>query len=92
LSAGGGSILDCLLQDVIEEPFNHEAQKTLDTLPPCRHGRAIVKAAFLSKTRRHTMEAESTTRKDSLKFEKRSLLVLTLCVVVLFYVLIFRPF
>ena len=38
------------------------------------------------------MAAESATRKDSLKFEKRSLLVLTLCIVVLVYVLIFRPF
>jgi hypothetical protein len=38
------------------------------------------------------MGAESTTRKDNLKFEKLSLLVLTLCIVVLFSLLIFRPF
>jgi len=38
------------------------------------------------------MGAESTTRKDSLKFEKLSLLVLTLCTVVLVYLLVFRPF
>ena len=38
------------------------------------------------------MEAESTTGKDSFKFEKVSLLVLTLCIVVLVYLLVFRPF
>jgi len=38
------------------------------------------------------MEAESTTRKDTLKVEKLSLLVLTLCVAVLVYVLVSRPF
>jgi hypothetical protein len=33
----GGSILDCLLQDVIEEPFNREARKNfgyVTTVPP----------------------------------------------------------
>jgi hypothetical protein len=38
------------------------------------------------------MGAESTTRKDNLKFEKLSLLVLTLCIVVLVYLLVSRPF
>jgi hypothetical protein len=38
------------------------------------------------------MAAESPTRKDTLKVEKLSFLVLTLCVVVLVYLLIFRPF
>jgi hypothetical protein len=38
------------------------------------------------------MEAESTTRKDSLKFEKLSLLVLALCIVVLVCLLVSRPF
>jgi hypothetical protein len=38
------------------------------------------------------MAAESTTRKDSLRVEKLSLLVLTLCVVVLVYVLVAKPF
>jgi hypothetical protein len=38
------------------------------------------------------MAAETPTRKDTLKVEKLSLLVLTLCVVVLVYLLIFRPF
>lgn len=40
----------------------------------------------------HTMGAETNTRKDNLKVEKLSLLVLTLCVVVLVYVLVWRPF
>jgi len=40
----------------------------------------------------HTMEAESTSRKDSLRVEKLSYLVLTLCVVVLVYVLVVKPF
>jgi hypothetical protein len=38
------------------------------------------------------MGAESTARKDSLKFEKLSILVLTLCIVVLVYLLVARPF
>ena len=38
------------------------------------------------------MGAESTTRKDNLKFEKLSLFVLTLCIVVLVYLLVSRPF
>jgi len=38
------------------------------------------------------MGAGSTTRKDNFKFEKLSLLVLTLCIVVLVYLLVFRPF
>jgi hypothetical protein len=38
------------------------------------------------------MAAESAPRKDTLKVEKLSLLVLTLCIVVLVYVLIARPF
>lgn len=36
--------------------------------------------------------AADSTRKDNLKVEKLSLLVLTLCIVVLIYVLVFRPF
>ncbi len=36
--------------------------------------------------------AVHSTRKDNLKVEKLSLLVLTLCIVVLIYVLVFRPF
>lgn len=38
------------------------------------------------------MGAETNTRKDNLKVEKLSLVVLTLCVVVLVYVLVWRPF
>jgi hypothetical protein len=38
------------------------------------------------------MAQESTNRKDSLRVEKLSLLVLTLCIVVLVYVLMARPF
>jgi hypothetical protein len=38
------------------------------------------------------MEAESNARKDSMKIEKLSLLLLTLCVVVLVYVLVAHPF
>ncbi len=38
------------------------------------------------------MEAESNPRKDSMKVEKLSLLLLTLCVVVLVYVLVVHPF
>jgi len=38
------------------------------------------------------MADESTTRKDSMKVEKLSLLVLTLCIVALVYLLVARPF
>ena len=38
------------------------------------------------------MAAETNAPKDSLKMEKLSLLVLTLCIVVLVYLLVFRPF
>jgi hypothetical protein len=38
------------------------------------------------------MEAESNSRKDTLKVEKLSILVLTLCIGVLVYLLISRPF
>jgi hypothetical protein len=38
------------------------------------------------------MEAESSQRKDTLKVEKLSLLVLALCAAVLVYLLVARPF
>ncbi len=38
------------------------------------------------------MAQESTNGKDSLRVEKLSLLVLSLCIVVLLYVLVARPF
>ena len=38
------------------------------------------------------MAQEATNRKDSLKVEKWSLLVLSLCIVVLVYVLVAHPF
>jgi hypothetical protein len=38
------------------------------------------------------MEAEASQRKDTLKVEKLSLLVLALCVGVLVYLLVVRPF
>lgn len=38
------------------------------------------------------MGTERTSRKDSLRVEKLSLLVLTLCIVALVYVLVSRPF
>jgi hypothetical protein len=54
------------------------------------HGRAIIKRAYLWETE-DSMALEST-RKDNLKVEKASLLALALCIVVLAYLLIFRPF
>lgn len=56
-----------------------------------RHGRAILKPALLVETG-VTMEAESSQRKDTLKVEKLSLLVLALCAAVLVYLLVARPF
>lgn len=54
------------------------------------HGGAIFNGGVCVETR--GMAGESTTRKDSLRVEKLSLLVLTLCIVVLIYVLVMRPF
>jgi len=62
------------------------------------HGRAIIRRAFLLQTEPilatgpHIMSSESTPRKDTLKVEKLSLLVLALCIVVLVYVIVCRPF
>jgi len=38
------------------------------------------------------MAADATKRKDSMRMEKLSMLVLSLCIVVLVYVLVVRPF
>lgn len=38
------------------------------------------------------MANETTKQKDTMKMEKLSLLVLTLCIVVLVYVLVAKPF
>jgi hypothetical protein len=38
------------------------------------------------------METGPTTQKDTMRFEKLSYLVLTLCIVVLVYVVVARPF
>jgi len=38
------------------------------------------------------MTTESTPRKDTMKVEKLSLLILSLCIVVLVYVLVAHPF
>jgi hypothetical protein len=38
------------------------------------------------------MATESSPRKDTMKMEKLSLLLLTLCIVVLVYVVVVRPF
>ncbi len=62
------------------------------------HGRAIIKLAFLLQTESilatgtHSMGTEPTPRKDTLKVEKLSLLVLAFCIAVLVYVIVVRPF
>lgn len=38
------------------------------------------------------MSGDPTTRKDTMKVEKVSLLILTLCVLVLVSLLVFKPF
>jgi hypothetical protein len=52
---------------------------------------AIFRARFLRETG-VVMADETTGTKDTMKVEKLSLLVLTLCIVVLVYVLVVRPF
>ena len=53
-----------------------------------------LEAIFNHSSSRETscMTGDSTKRKDTLKVEKVSLLLLTLCIVVLVYVLVARPF
>lgn len=55
------------------------------------HGGAIFKGVELRQTG-VVMENETTMKKDTMKMEKLSLLVLTLCIVVLVYVLVAKPF
>ena len=54
------------------------------------HGGAIFNHGVSVET--GSMAGESTKRKDTLKVEKVSLLVLTLCIAVLVYLLAVRPF
>lgn len=54
------------------------------------HGGAIFNHTISGET--WSMTGDSTKRKDTLKVEKVSLLFLTLCIVVLVYVLVARPF
>lgn len=55
------------------------------------HGGAIFKGAGLRQTG-VVMADETAQQKDTMKVEKLSLLVLTLCIVVLVYVLVAHPF
>lgn len=55
------------------------------------HSGAIFKGAGLRQTG-VGMGNETTKQKDTMKVEKLSLLVLTLCIVVLVYVLVAKPF
>ncbi|HXO36792.1 MAG TPA: hypothetical protein VN901_31000 [Candidatus Acidoferrales bacterium] len=80
------------MNDITRALSQAYTQKTLDTLPPCHHGRAIIKTAFLLENGTHAMGAEAITRKDSLRAEKVSILALILCVVVLVSLLVFPPF
>jgi hypothetical protein len=52
----------------------------------------LSKPGFRCRLEPETMAAESSTRKDNMKVEKVSLLVLTLCIAVLVYLLVCRPF
>lgn len=55
------------------------------------HGGAIFKGTRLGETG-VVMGNETAKQKDTMKVEKLSLLVLTLCIVVLVYVLVAKPF
>jgi hypothetical protein len=55
------------------------------------HGLAIIKTSF-ELDNRHTMAPESTTSKDTLRFEKLTLLFLALCLVALVGLQVFRFF
>jgi hypothetical protein len=55
------------------------------------HSGAIFSRAGLGQTG-VVMANETTKQKDTMKMEKLSLLVLTLCIVVLVYVLVVKPF
>lgn len=55
-------------------------------------GGAIFKADGLLENGVQQMTSESKTGKDTLKVEKASLGVLGICILVLVYLLVFRPF
>lgn len=55
------------------------------------HGGAIFKGARLRQTG-VVMASETAKQKDTMKVEKLSLLILTLCIVMLVYVLVAKPF
>ena len=75
-----------------------EARKLWVRYHRASHRRAIIKLAFLLQTGSimatgtPIMGTETTPRKDTLKVEKLSLLVLALCIAVLVYVIVVRPF
>jgi hypothetical protein len=66
----------------------------LGTLPSCPPRERHFQVALPVGKCFQTMAAESNTsaNKDNLKVEKLSLLVLTLCIAVLVYLLVARPF
>lgn len=55
------------------------------------HGGAIFNETIVLETDL-VMADETTNKKDSLRVEKLSLLILSLCIVVLVYVLVAKPF
>lgn len=59
--------------------------------PRASHIGAIFRQPVLEETG-VVMASETTSKKDTMKVEKFSLLVLTLCIVILVYVLVARPF
>jgi len=74
------------------------SEKTLKTIGKlwlcyrsASHGGAIFNETIVLETDL-VMADETTNKKDSLKVEKLSLLILSVCIVVLVYVLVAKPF
>ena len=69
----------------------NSAPQTLGTLPLCHPLRSHSQTVALRRNY-PIMTTESTPRKDSMKVEKVSLFILSLCIAVLVYLLVARPF
>ena len=72
--------------------FAGKTRVTLGTLLACHPRRGHFQEGWAARNWFPVMAAESTKRKDSMRVEKLSLLVLSLCIAVLVYVLVVHPF
>lgn len=80
-------------QAVSLSPLNNAEVRELSGRYQCAsNGRAIFNSLLPVENVSQFMATASKSKKDTLKMEKASLGVLGICIVVLLYLLVFRPF